>query len=203
MDLLSADILLLVVCALVALAFVLCYRLKPVKIKRTAPVRTLVVMGSGGHTMEMNRLLDTVDPGTWSPMHIIVAEGDDLSTRRMTTTINRDVVVHRILRSRRVGQSYVTSIWTTIVALIQSVILMLRIYPELVLINGPGTCVPVAIASKLVCRSTVVFVESFCRVKSLSLSGRILYFIADYFVVQWPYIVDKYPRARYLGNILV
>lgn len=37
----------------------------------------------------------------------------------------------------------------------------------------------------------VVFVESLCRVQSLSLTGRILYYLADRFVVQWPGLVDR------------
>ena len=47
----------------------------------------------------------------------------------------------------------------------------------------------------------IVFVESFCRVKKLSLTGRILYFFADKFIVQWPDLVNKYPRAEYLGDM--
>lgn len=33
---------------------------------------------------------------------------------------------------------------------------------------------------------SLVFVESFCRVESVSLSGRLLYPVVDEFVVQWP-----------------
>ena len=50
-------------------------------------------------------------------------------------------------------------------------------------------------------RPVLVFVESFCRVKSLSLSGRLLYLLVDRFVVQWPQLAERYPRAEYLGKI--
>lgn len=47
-------------------------------------------------------------------------------------------------------------------------------------------------------RSRTVFCESFCRVRSLSLSGRIMYLLADRFVVHWPELLLKYPRAEYV-----
>jgi len=62
------------------------------------------------------------------------------------------------------------------------------------LCNGPGTCVPLCFAAFLArvllfrpC--SVVFIESFCRVQSLSLSGLLLYPFVDEFVVQWPQLV--------------
>ena len=44
--------------------------------------------------------------------------------------------------------------------------------------------------------------ESIARVKSLSLSGKLLYPIADKFMVQWPDLLAKYPRARYIGFVI-
>ena len=47
----------------------------------------------------------------------------------------------------------------------------------------------------------IVFVESLCRVESISLSGKMLMYMADHMLVQWPQLVDKYPRARYIGRL--
>ena len=62
-------------------------------------------------------------------------------------------------------------------------------------------CVCVCVYVQLVCyhRKKLVFVESFCRVKSLSLSGRLLYPLADEFIVSWEALTDRYSRAKYLG----
>lgn len=48
----------------------------------------------------------------------------------------------------------------------------------------------------------IVFVESFCRVQKLSLTGRLLYYIADKFIVQWTQLLVKNPRAEYLGDFV-
>lgn len=65
----------------------------------------------------------------------------------------------------------------------------------------PGTCLPICLAAYAlrflgVRRVRVVFVESFCRVRSLSLTGRLLYYLADRFLVQWPGLVERCVRVR-------
>ena len=89
---------------------------------------------------------------------------------------------------------------STLRALFACVHLIWTASPDLVLVNGPGTCVPVAVLARL-SGSRVIFVESWCRVESLSLTGRIMYWVAHRFVVHWPELVDRYPRAEYLGRI--
>ncbi len=51
-------------------------------------------------------------------------------------------------------------------------------------------------------KTKIVYVESFARVNRLSLSGRIAYLIADRFVVQWPQLKTRYPKADYLAPIV-
>lgn len=74
-----------------------------------------------------------------------------------------------------------------------------------------GTCVPICLAAYLlrvlalsdsVYRPYIVFAESYCRVQSLSLTGKILYPIADRFIVQWETLLSsRYPRAQFIGKI--
>ncbi|KAD4586197.1 hypothetical protein E3N88_23798 [Mikania micrantha] len=49
----------------------------------------------------------------------------------------------QIYRSREVGQSYITSVWTTLLALCHALWLMVKIRPQVILCNGPGTCIPI------------------------------------------------------------
>ncbi|GAB4816321.1 hypothetical protein N2152v2_003367 [Parachlorella kessleri] len=115
----------------------------------------------------------------------------------------------RIPRSREVGQSFVTSVWTTLRALRHSVLVVLTFRPDVVLVNGPGTCLPICAAvlgARMLglARGRVIYVESIARVYRLSLTGKILYHarLADRFFVQWPDLVDAYPRCRYAGRVM-
>uniref|UniRef100_A0A182M490 UDP-N-acetylglucosamine transferase subunit ALG14 n=1 Tax=Anopheles culicifacies TaxID=139723 RepID=A0A182M490_9DIPT len=181
-----------------------------VLVPRTTPARTMVVMGSGGHTAEMLRIVERLDCQRYSPRQYVIASTDKTSVvkvieseiRREPDPEKQTYEIITIPRSRDVHQSYVSSIATTVFALINCVPLVLKARPELILTNGPGTCVPVCLVAFLArllflntkCR--IVFIESFCRVRNLSLSGRILLYIVDMFVVQWPELLEKTSNTR-------
>lgn len=117
--------------------------------------------------------------------------------------------VVRIPRSREVGQSFLTSVGSTIYASGAALKCVLTFRPDLVLANGPGTCIPICAAAAIarllgVARGRVVYVESIARVYRLSLSGRILYHtrLADRFFVQWPDLQRRYPRCAYAGRVM-
>jgi beta-1,4-N-acetylglucosaminyltransferase len=71
---------------------------------------------------------------------------------------------------------------------------------EVVLSTGAGIAVPAFLVARLR-RRRVVYVESLTRTSSLSLSGRLVYPLANAFFVQWPG-TTKRSRARYVGSIL-
>lgn len=171
-----------------------------IAVKRKGPVRTMIVMGSGGHTAEMLQIVERMDFVKYTPRQYILAEADktsvvkviDVEVRHESELTKRDYEIVTITRSRHVQQNYLSSMFTTLTAIANSVPVVLRTRPDLILTNGPGTCVPICLVAFLAklffinrnCK--IVFVESFCRVKSLSLSGKILLWITDMFVVQWP-----------------
>ncbi|XP_061267115.1 UDP-N-acetylglucosamine transferase subunit ALG14 homolog [Bos javanicus] len=177
----------------------------------------LVVAGSGGHTTEILRLLENLS-NAYSPRHYIVADTDEMSTHKINSfeQIRADrnpsatfpeYYVHRIPRSREVQQSWLSSVLTTLYSMWLSFPLTYRVKPDLVLCNGPGTCVPICVSALLlgilgIKKVIIVYVESICRVEHLSLSGKILFHLSDYFIVQWPTLKEKYPKSVYLGRIV-
>ena len=58
--------------------------------------------------------------------------------------------IYVIPRSREVGQSYCWSVLTTIKACLYAIPQAIWINPDLLLVNGPGTCLPLCIAAVLV-----------------------------------------------------
>lgn len=166
-----------------------------------APLRTLVVLGSGGHTAEMLAMLGQLDRRKFAPVHYVLATSDSTSERRVEAFERqrvqqlhhasdhasdhhqltqppqpplqqrpqpprqgraagsqpaeappRDWRLLRLPRSREVGQSYLTSIVSTLYATLYALGLVWRQMPSLVLCNGPGTCVPVCLAAYAVSR---------------------------------------------------
>ena len=76
-----------------------------------------------------------------------------------------------------------------------------RLRPDAVLSTGAGLAVPFFVVGKLL-RIRLVYVESVTRTESLSLSGRLVYPLADRFFVQWPGVAERFRRAEYEGGIL-
>lgn len=164
------------------------------------PIRTLVVLGSGGHTTEMLTLVDALDPSSFSPLLFCKASSDTTSQQRLAT-LRHTPAVHNIPRAREVGQSYWTSLWTTLVAQVHAIRLVYRLRPRLLLCNGPGTCLPVCCAALMlrclrVLHVETVYCESLCRVQSLSMTGKLLYHVTDVFLVHWPELQKKYPKSQ-------
>lgn len=188
------------------------YRLQTFKnvLKQHHPAKTMIVLGSGGHTTEMMAIVRELDQRWYWPRIYVLAASDTNSEAKIDDVEpNRSTIeIFRIFRSRSVHQSYISSVFTTIRSTIDSVPLVYKTRPELILCNGPGTCVPICIVAFLFkifyingnCR--IVFVESFCRVRTVSLTGRILKWIVDLFVVQWPQLQEYSANTQYVGRIM-
>lgn len=72
--------------------------------------------------------------------------------------------------------------------------------PTHIISFGAMCTVPVCIIGKLM-KAKVIYVESYTRIKDLSLTGKIIYPFADLVVVQWKQLVHKYPKAVYGGAL--
>lgn len=141
----------------------------------------------------------------------MVANSDNTSLMKIHSmeqkTDNLNYFIKRVPRSRHVGQSYFSSIITTLYSVFYCIPLVIKIRPDLILCNGPGTCIPICVIAFIlnvafITETRIVFIESICRTKTFSLSGKILMYLADNFIVQWPSLKQKLKRSEYIGRIL-
>lgn len=105
------------------------------------------------------------------------------------------------------GQNYILSIPTTLYSFVISAIKLLNHKPDVLLLNGPGTCVPVAYILFFykflgLCKTKIIYIESLARVSKLSLSGLLLLPISDRFIVQWENLYHQYNRVEYYGVLI-
>lgn len=184
-------------------------------------ISVVSVLGSGGHTAEMKSLMselfDQIVKGRNINVQVTYVSGktDHHSVSKLTHMHRQmgnieDVRFEVLPRAREVGQSWSSSVLTSIHTLVWAVTSMLRLKPDVVVINGPGTSAIVGaiaflqrslLGSKFGGRCRVIYVESFARVESLSLSGKLMYHIADRFLVQWQQLLKDWPLAEYYGRL--
>ncbi|KAJ6499240.1 glycosyltransferase family 1 protein [Mycena sanguinolenta] len=191
-------------------------------VKATKTKSLAVFLGSGGHTSEALTLISALDFNRYTPRTYIVSEGDSFSAQKArelelskeTSTGPAQYTIMTIPRARNVHQPLVTTPPTALYSLLKCIYYMTfssfhthSSFADVLILNGPGTCFVLCIAvyvNKFLGLSAprVMYIESFARVKSLSLSGKLLYPFVDRFIVQWPQLKEKAKGAEFHGLLV-
>lgn len=99
--------------------------------------RIAVVLGSGGHTSEIIKIISSLSPKLSDPSkHVLIySSGDTLSLSKYESVFGSvSEQFSRIPRARSVGQSYFTSIFTTIYSCLFSMYVLIKFKPKLVIL---------------------------------------------------------------------
>lgn len=83
---------------------------------------------------------------------------------------------------------------------LSSLAIYIRHRPDIVICTGVLATIPFCLIAKTF-GSRLVYIESFAKVDSPTLTGKLLYRCADRFYVQWESMLDVYPEARFVGGI--
>ena len=81
-----------------------------------------------------------------------------------------------------------------------SLTIFIKIRPDIVVTTGTHTAVLMCYIAKLFGKK-VIWIETFANRNSKTLAGRLVYPIADTFVVQWEEMKKIYKKAVYWGSI--
>jgi len=188
-----------------------------------------VFLGSGGHSSEALSLVSALDFSRYTPRTYLVSEGDSLSAQKAVTlerlktaptpSLHSGVPIggYQILtipRARHVHQSILTVPFTALRSLLAAVY-HVTLAPRLsgdsnfdvLLLNGPGTCVILCMAAYVnrflgLPSPRLIYIETFARVRVLSLSGKLLRPIADRFILQWPDLLQDGGRGECHGCLV-
>lgn len=82
----------------------------------------------------------------------------------------------------------------------KSLKIILKEKPNVVISTGALCCIPFCIIAKIY-GSKIIFIESFAKVDTPTLTGRFMYKISDLFIIQWEGLKKYYPNAIYGGAI--
>ncbi len=145
------------------------------------------IASSGGHfeqLMMLKPLMDKYDS-------FIVTEKTDYSV------MNNDRKVYYL---GQINRNEKTFIFKMIINSFKSFNIFINEKPDIVISTGALSTIPICILSKIF-RKKVIFIESFAKVTSPTLTGKLVYKFADQFYVQWEQLKEYYPDAICKGGI--
>jgi beta-1,4-N-acetylglucosaminyltransferase len=145
----------------------------------------LLVCSSGGHLLQLASLAPA-----WEELSRVWVSFDKSDVRSLLADetlivahgpTNRNIP--NLLRNIRLARKVVRNV-----------------RPRVLVTTGAGVAVPFAWLARL-SGAKVVYVESFTRIDTVSLSCRLIRPVADRVYVQWPEAADLLRDARYVGNL--
>lgn len=79
--------------------------------------------------------------------------------------------------------------------------ILIKERPDVIVSTGAEIAIPVFYIAKLF-KIKTIFIESWCRVIEPSITGKVVYPIADVFLVQWRQLLKRYGnKAEYKGGV--
>lgn len=147
-------------------------------------MKIALVCSHGGHLTEMLFLMDAF-------------KDHDIFFVTYNNFRTEDLGYHKYL---------LENIKTSPIKMIKAFNQFLRIFrkekPDIVISTGSEIALPAFIVAKLF-RKKTIFIESWCRVQTKSATGKMVYYISDEFLVQWPQQLEIYGnKAKYRGAVI-
>lgn len=153
--------------------------------------KVLFASSAGGHLAELMQLSDMFKEYKFS-----------ILTEKTDTTLNLKKIygskVYYVLHSSR--KPLIKFLIKLLINTIKSIFILLKVKPNVIITTGANSIVPICYIAKIFgCK--IIYIESFARVKSISLSGKFLKKIADLFLVQHEELLNIYEDVVYEGSL--
>jgi UDP-N-acetylglucosamine:LPS N-acetylglucosamine transferase len=153
----------------------------------------LLIYGEGGHKKEMELFLASLPEK--HQLKFVTMGPSPLMPKTFTHFQSKDARDKNSHRSSLIKASL--SIYNAIRI---SLVLRARFKVKGAISTGPGIALLPFLIFRLFGAKTV-FIETFCRFTSRSITGRIMYLIASRFLVQNKEQLALYPKAEYSGRL--
>lgn len=94
--------------------------------------------------------------------------------------------------------------WSFLIRFLINTLKSLKIFikekPDVIITTGVLSMIPISLIAKIFGKK-LIFIESFSKITSPTLTGKLLYKFADQFYVQWEKLLQFYPKALFKGGL--
>jgi len=166
----------------------------------------LVFLGSGGHFEQAHRLISQL--GNKFEYELVYIEGDKTAKERIDSLAKKEKLVVKqeytvpllriVSESRLKNKIYL--FYSPVACFFKSLSIVMRSKAKYFLSASNGAVVFLYYIGKIFGKK-LIYLETWSRVWTPSLTGRLVYPICNLFFVQWPELLEKYPKAKYVGRL--
>lgn len=142
----------------------------------------IFISSTGGHLNELLKLQKTMEKYN----SYIITEKNNLKLKYK---------VFYLMKTTRYQLNYLYGIFYNI---FKSLYYFIKINPDVIVSTGSHTAVAMCYIGKIF-NKKIIYIESFANITSKSLAGKLVYPIADTFIIQWKEMQKLYPKAKYWG----
>lgn len=157
--------------------------------------RIMFVAGSGGHSAQLQILLKYFEESY--DCHLVLESTDELTQKQIAHS-QKHVLTLPPIRGK--NEWILITFFRMIGCFILALPILWRVKPEAVVSLGPGFAIPVCFWAKLAGKK-IIHIESWSRVRSKSYTGRVMYRLANLFLVQWKELQMQYPKSIFAGRL--
>ena len=153
--------------------------------------KVLFISSTGGHLNELLQLKPLFEKYEYN----IITEKDKANIKLKETYGKKLYFLPYGTRAK-----LFTYIFKYLFLCLKTIYLYFKIMPKVIITTGTHTAGPMCILGK-VFGSKIVYIETFANTNKKTATGRLIYPIADLFIVQWEEMLKLYPKAIYGGRI--
>jgi beta-1,4-N-acetylglucosaminyltransferase len=158
-------------------------------------MKALIMLGMGGHTSQILRLVNLLDENY--KYEYIIGHDDNTSVKKIKYPGKIHIIKNpRLMKNKSLVKVFFNMFPTTIGA----IKILLKSKPHAIISAGPSMTIPTFWIAKLLGIKTI-FLESWVRVHHKSQTGKLVYPVTDLFIVQWHTMKKAYPKAKYVGRL--
>jgi UDP-N-acetylglucosamine:LPS N-acetylglucosamine transferase len=149
-------------------------------------MKVCLAASAGGHTSQLLRLAES-----WNGYEAFC----------VTTT---EVVREKLAKFGPVyivGECNRQHFGRVVKVLFRCIEIVVRERPDVVISTGAAVGCILCLLGKML-GAKVIWIDSITNVARISLSGRIVRYVADLFLVQWPELVSRYKKVEFVGAVI-
>ena len=153
------------------------------------PLTICVGASAGGHMNELLGLLEHSEDWPVQPSIYITTQqllANKLQERGKTYVI---------------GETNRNHPFSAFKILIQGFGIMIKDKPDVIITTGSLPLAMICLAGKIFSKK-IIWIDSIANTDKFSVSGRLMYHIADLFITQWKELAEKNSKAEFVGVLL-